>query len=246
MSPKGKITAVVVCGLFVWAGAGCSANRDNKVADLGYYAGGRPAPVKRLPPRRTSPQPHPPMRQHWQRPVTPRRTTTAVASGYDPAWIPAGGIKPRWDTIVIHHSASPVATPQGMRDYHMKVRGWDELGYHFVVGNGVNFGDGKVFVGQRWKSQMHGAHCKTPGNHYNDHGIGICLIGDFQTGQPTQNQLDSLARLVKFLMVECHIPQSQIRTHGGITHRTECPGRNFSMAALLQRIDGPRLSSSAR
>lgn len=245
MSPKGKIAAVVVVGLFWLAGAGCSANRESKI-ETGYYAGGRPAPVRALPPRPTPHRTYRQMHPHWQRPTPPRRTTHRVTSAYDPAWIPPGGIKQRWDTIVIHHSASPNATPQGMRAYHMNVRGWDELGYHFVIGNGVNYPDGKVFIGERWKEQMHGAHCKTPSNHYNYHGIGICLIGNFQTGHPTHKQLDSLARLVSFLMRECRIPQSNIRTHGGITHRTECPGRNFSMAALLQRIDGPRLTSSVR
>jgi len=245
VSPKGKISAVVVVALCLSAGVGCS-NRDSKVADIGYYAGDRPAPIQKLPPRPTRSYANRPMQPRWTPAVTPRRTTPRIAAGPDAGWIPSRGISNRWDSIVIHHSASANATPQGMRDYHMNVRGWDELGYHFVVGNGVNYGDGQVFIGQRWKSQMHGAHCKTPGNHYNDHGIGICLIGDFQTGRPTPKQLDSVARLVRFLMNECGIPQSQILTHGGITGKTACPGRNFSLSAVIQRIDGPRLSSSAR
>ena len=130
-----------------------------------------------------------------------------------------------------------------MRDYHMNVRGWDELGYHFVVGNGVGYEDGRVFVGNRWTQQMHGAHCKTPGNQYNEHGIGICLIGDFQHGQPTQRQMDALARLVAYLSEQCGIPRNQILTHGGVTGKTECPGRNFSMASLLQRLNGVQFTS---
>lgn len=186
------------------------------------------------------------MQPNWQRPITPRPTPPRAVAQNSGNWTPRRGISRRWDSIVIHHSASPKSSPQSMRDYHMNVRGWDELGYHFVVGNGIAYGDGEVFVGQRWKDQMHGAHCKTPGNHYNDHGIGICLIGDFQTGQPTRKQLDSVAQLVRFLMTECGIPQSQILTHGGITGKTACPGRNFSLSSVMQRIDGPRLSSSAR
>ena len=157
--------------------------------------------------------------------------------------MPSRGLTRRWQSIVIHHSASAKSTPQNMREYHMNVRGWDELGYHFVIGNGVAYEDGKVYVGNRWTQQMHGAHCKTPGNQYNDHGVGICLIGDFQQGQPTARQMDSLARLVAFITQQTGISRSQILTHGGVTGKTECPGRNFSVASLMNRLDGVRLTS---
>ena len=66
----------------------------------------------------------------------------------DPGWYPSGGIKRRWQTIVIHHSASSRDTPAGMDAYHRNTRGWKNgLGYHFVIGNGVNTADGKVYVG---------------------------------------------------------------------------------------------------
>lgn len=245
MSPMGKIVALAVCGSFVVFGSGCASEQKSRVAEIGYYSGNRPAPVRGLPPRST-PRYTKPMQSRWQRPIARRPIAPRATASSEAGWTPGRGISRRWNSIVIHHSASPKSTPQSMRDYHMNVRGWDELGYHFVVGNGVGYGDGEVFVGQRWAKQMHGAHCKTPGNQYNNHGIGICLIGDFQSGQPTARQLDSAARLVTFLMGKCGIPQSQILTHGGITGKTACPGRNFSMSSLMQRIDGPRFSSSAR
>jgi hypothetical protein len=46
----------------------------------------------------------------------------------------------------------------------------------------------------------------------------------------------SLARLVGFLSEECGIGGSRILTHGGVTHRTECPGAHFSLAALKARL----------
>jgi len=152
-------------------------------------------------------------------------------------WVPSGGISNRWECVVIHHSDSDKSTPQGMRAWHLQ-RGWDALGYHFVIGNGVGYPDGKVFVGERWTRQMHGAHCKTPGNHYNDHGIGVCLIGNLDAHPPTAKQLQALSRLVSFLSGHCGIPTSKILTHGGVTHKTACPGKCFNLSGLVRQMSG--------
>lgn len=157
----------------------------------------------------------------------------------EPGWIPAIGISPRWRYIVVHHSASEIATPQAMDNAH-RARGWDELGYHFVIGNGHGYPDGRVFIGPRWKKQKWGAHCKTPGAEYNQFGIGICLMGNMENHKPTERQMQSLARLVAFLERQCNIPPDRVLTHGGITHKTQCPGRYFSRADLLLRVNAYR------
>jgi N-acetyl-anhydromuramyl-L-alanine amidase AmpD len=133
-----------------------------------------------------------------------------------------------------------------MRDWHVNGRGWDALGYHFVIGNGIGYGDGEVFVGERWQKQMHGAHCKTPDNRYNQRGIGICLIGNLDDHTPTRAQVETLARLVRFLVEECGIERSDILTHGGVTRKTACPGRYFSLAAVFQRIPWQSASVSSK
>ncbi len=211
-----------------FAGSGCAGKPYTTVAQLEPHVGGRPRAIGKLPKR-------PSRRQA-------RRSTSRTAN----PWIPARGLSDRWKYIVIHHSASNTSTPQGMRQWHMQGRGWDELGYHFVIGNGVRYADGKVFVGKRWLQQKHGAHTKTPGNAYNDHGIGICLIGDFQSGRPTEEQLRSLSRLVSVLGEECRIGRSRILTHGGVTGKTACPGRHFSLQALFRRLPGSTVSASSR
>ena len=154
-----------------------------------------------------------------------------------PRWIPRSGISHRWTCIVIHHSASEVGGAAAFDRHHRNVRKWDELGYHFVIGNGTDTGDGQIEVGSRWAQQKHGAHCKTPDNYYNDHGIGICLVGCFAHHPPTPAQMDSLARLVSFLMRACDIDASRVMTHRGVTGRTECPGAKFSLAGLKARLD---------
>jgi N-acetyl-anhydromuramyl-L-alanine amidase AmpD len=141
----------------------------------------------------------------------------------------------RWTCIVIHHSASKAGGADRFDDWHRK-RGWDELGYHFVVGNGSDTADGQVEVGPRWVAQKHGAHCKTKDEYYNQHGIGICLVGNFDVDRPAERQLQSLRRLVAFLTREFDIPPEKILTHGGVTGQTHCPGKHFNVEALRRSI----------
>ena len=84
-------------------------------------------------------------------------------------------------------------------------------------------------VGPRWPKQKHGAHTKTPGNLYNNRGIGICLVGNFMTQRPTRAQLRSMDSLVTKLMTEHDIPASRVMGHRDAKGAsTLCPGRFLS------------------
>jgi len=156
------------------------------------------------------------------------------ASWGDLDWSPAGPERP-WQFIVIHHSATPTGSAAEFDLMH-RAKGWDELGYHFVIGNGTGSGDGQVEVGSRWRTQKHGAHCKVQGHpEYNDVGIGICLVGNFNETYPSEAQMASLSRLVRYLMNRYGIPRSRIYGHGQLKP-TDCPGRHFSYADLFQRL----------
>ena len=102
-----------------------------------------------------------------------------------------------------------------------------------MIDNGYGGPDGRVEVGPRWPKQKWGAHAKTPDNQFNEHGIGICLVGNFDVSRPTAAQMQSLTNLVSFMMQKYDIPASRILGHG-MTKATECPGRNLSIAAVRQ------------
>ena len=160
----------------------------------------------------------------------PVRQASWTAGG----WVPQGGER-AWRFIVIHHSATTWGSAADFDRIH-RARGWDELGYHFVIGNGTSSGDGQVEVGSRWVSQKHGAHCKVAGHpEYNDVGVGICLVGDFSQARPTEAQMRSLAALVRFLMDRYKIPKSRIYGHGQLK-ATDCPGRYFDYTDLWRRL----------
>lgn len=159
-----------------------------------------------------------------------RHATVAAHVYREPDWLPPVPSN-RWTCIVIHHSASEVGGA-GRFDKQHRDKGWDELGYHFVIGNGSDTAVGQVEVGPRWLEQKHGAHCKTDDGYFNQHGIGICLVGNFENHRPDPAQLRSLARLVRYLQVQFHIPEDRLYTHGGVTGKTLCPGSQFDLAQL--------------
>ena len=143
-------------------------------------------------------------------------------------------IKPRaWKYIIIHHSDTAEGSAARF-DLAHKRKGWDMLGYDFVIGNGSETKDGLIEVGPRWTLQMAGAHTGTPSHEYNDYGIGICLVGNFELTRPTVRQIDSLARLCAYLMKTYHIPASRILRHGDCKP-TDCPGRNLNIQDLRNR-----------
>ena len=150
------------------------------------------------------------------------------------AWVPKAKSE-RWECIVIHHSATDFGGARRFDRAHRE-RGFDELGYHFVIGNGTDTADGQVEVGPRWRVQKYGAHCRSPQDYYNEHGIGVCLVGNFDEDRPTAAQMDSLKKLVRHLSKTYDIPPNKIYSHGGVTGMTHCPGKNFDLKALRKAV----------
>ena len=170
----------------------------------------------------------------WQRGQHRPPTLPQVSLYSEPGWLPENK-SDRWTCIVIHHSADESGSAEKYDTIHREQNGWDELGYHFVIGNGSLSGDGQVEVGPRWVKQKYGAHTLTLDHSFNQHGIGICLVGNFENHPPDARQMESLARLVRFLCHEFAIPLSKIYTHGGVTHKTACPGKHFDVELLKRR-----------
>jgi hypothetical protein len=189
-----------------------------------------PRPVYSQPPIRPAPLP-----ATAALPGAPMPSRSAVASARAiPAdWIPAVPAN-NWMWIIIHHSDSAYGSAAIIDKWH-RDRGFDELGYHFVIGNGTNSGDGQIEVGPRWVKQKWGAHDNALDNRFNTNGIGICLVGDFNKTHPTAKQRRSLIRLVTYLMKTYHVPPDRVLGHGE-TKDTQCPGRYLSVADIRDSV----------
>lgn len=139
-----------------------------------------------------------------------------------------------WKYIVIHHSASYKGNASSIGKYHRKVRGWKNgLGYHFVIGNGNGARNGQIEVGDRWNKQIRGAHAGN--DEYNEYGIGICLVGNFDNNRPSEAQISSLIYLIRYLQERCNIPKKNIIMHRNIK-TTHCPGSHFPYNELMARL----------
>jgi len=209
----------LIASLFV---AGCGpqnsySNSDVRIESVGRY---RKMP---LPPLSVSRTP---------------AVSTAAETPY--GWIPPKNLEQpgRWRGILIHHSATPTGNAAEFDRLH-KQRGWDGLGYDFVINNGKGGRDGQIEVGWRWQQQREGAHCRVSdndNNYWNEHTIGIVLVGNFEKTHPTNAQYESLAKLVSFLQDRYNIPRSQIKGHGDVDI-TKCPGRLFSFPQFFARLE---------
>ncbi|HEX8915429.1 MAG TPA: peptidoglycan recognition family protein [Humisphaera sp.] len=165
---------------------------------------------------------------------------TPSYAGVPAAWVPKAPVR-KWEWIVIHHSATTVGGAARFGKEHV-ARGFDELGYHFVVGNGTDTPNGVIEVGSRWPKQKQGAHCKTPNNDFNEKGIGICLVGNFDQSQPTAVQMAATAKLVAHLMKTYNIPADRVIGHGD-AKSTDCPGK-FLKLAQVRRMSTQALADA--
>lgn len=167
---------------------------------------------------------------------TPKRP--APVGDFPAAWRPQAGVKIRpWRWIVIHHMASEKGSAAIIHREHL-ARHFDGLGYHFVIGNGTATGDGQIEVGYRWTRQIQGAHARAHAgddNKWNERGIGICLIGNFQHHAPSQRQMDALVRLVRTLQREYGIRDENVVPHRFVKP-TLCPGQYFPWQEFKRRL----------
>lgn len=142
----------------------------------------------------------------------------------------------RWKHVVVHHTATVVGTFQSIdRDHRQRRHMENGIAYHFLIGNGKGMKDGEIVSSRRWTEQLQGGHLAS--ESLNMISLGICLVGNFETAQPSDRQLQSLASLINYLLARCRLGRSAIKTHQQInTVYTVCPGRKFPLRELLTMI----------
>jgi len=116
--------------------------------------------------------------------------------------------------IIVHCSATncPEYGPKEIRDDHMIVRGWSDIGYHFVI-------DPTGVIHEGRNLERAGAHVRGR----NSHSVGICLMG---LDNFTEEQFTSLAVLVRILMKSFGLKEEQVNPHNKYANKL-CP--NFDL-----------------
>ena len=126
-----------------------------------------------------------------------------------------------WKGIVVHHSDSRDVSANEIDRWH-KERGWNGIGYHFVIRQ-----DGSIEPGRELDKQ--GAHDKVRNKTH----IGVCLAGKIHQQPPTIDQLASLQKLLRGLMERFDIEVKSIDRHHG-----KCPGQYFPMELMKNNLVG--------
>lgn len=85
--------------------------------------------------------------------------------------------------IIWHHALADVANVSTIRSWH-EAKGWEDVGYHFVVQPDGSWGAGR---GIRYV----GAHALGR----NGDSIGVCLVGNFHSYEPSPEQLTGCCKL---------------------------------------------------
>ena len=135
-----------------------------------------------------------------------------------------------WTAIVIHHTATERGSVESIHESHV-AKEWLGIGYHFVIGNGNGMSDGEIEPTFRWREQIHGAHAGS--DEYNQHGIGIALVGNFDEQPPTPAQIEAVKQLVGELKSQYEIESERVVGHSEVK-ATACPGKLFPMDEVSQ------------
>lgn len=142
----------------------------------------------------------------------------------------------RWQAIVIHHSASPVGDVATMTRQQI-AHGFEGLGYHFVIGNGNGMPDGSIHPGPAWQFQQPGRHAiGSNGPWFNEHALGICLVGNGDSRGFTEHQMQRLVLLVRQLQQRLEIPADRVFLHREIADDIRSPGQFFAEASFRQQL----------
>ena len=168
-----------------------------------------------------------------------RKNLQTYVNDPDDLFTPPKADRP-WKYIVIHHSAHDSGSLAKIDEDHRKRLGTMGCGYHFVVGNGSETQNGTIEVANRWAEQKGGQHCRDSHvNDINEYGIGICLIGNFDSSEPTEQQLEATGALIAYLQQRYGIPKGNVVTHDTVANsKSVCPGKNFPTASLLGQDRG--------
>ena len=224
-----RATAIAALAVCVGAAAGCKSDQ---------YAAKRLAslerPVVPAPPKVEAPKPR--SEEISGCPEILGRSTWAQTAPIKSRLEPMGKIA----RITIHHEgmdAADICSTTAVKEELRKIQVSHEnrmqagdIGYHYIIDY-----SGRIWEGR--PLQYQGAHSRGVANKGN---IGVVLLGNFEVQRPGRSQLDSLNKLVAYLMTKYNVPLREIYTHREILRKyelgeTDCPGRFLQAQVDLMR-----------
>ncbi|MFW5415392.1 N-acetylmuramoyl-L-alanine amidase [Nocardiopsis sp. CNT-189] len=170
--------------------------------------------------------------------------------------------------FTVHHAAMPVAedpreTMRAIYRLHTVENGWGDIGYHLLIDPEGTVYEGRVAGGTVPVFQappIPGAAKSVTAAHavgYNSGNIGICMLGDYTSEQPSRAARDRLVRVLRTLALLTGVdPGAKVKYVNPVTgtertadavamHRdwgdTACPGDAFAarFGEIRKRVADP-------
>lgn len=135
--------------------------------------------------------------------------------------------------IVIHRSGFTCGNAALFRWYHRVVNGWNDIGYHYVIGNGHKGYSTAGAIEPGRPIDIQGAHCAG----HNKNSIGICLIDNsdhFSVTPPSTIELHALENLLLYLLDKFG-GDCDIFGHSDLAPKS-CPGAAVPIKKITQRV----------
>lgn len=119
--------------------------------------------------------------------------------------------------LIVHHTGGTDADPLADTSHHTfevvkawhLAKGWEDIGYHYFIDK-----TGKLTAGRA--ENYHGAHALG----YNTKSLGVCLAGNFDKTLPTQEQINTLKKLLSELRVKYNVSLENIVPHRKFANKT--------------------------
>ena len=128
--------------------------------------------------------------------------------------------------IAVHHSQRKIDSLKRIKELHVKINKWEDIGYHFLIDK-----NGKLYKGRSEK--FIGAHVYG----HNKDSIGICLIGNFDEEKPTKKQIQTLMKFLKQKTKKFKIPTNNILGHREFPNVIKtCPGKFIDMDEIRETL----------
>ena len=156
---------------------------------------------------------------------------------------PVALARPDYRNMAFHHAAGFWATTheegleqlKAIQDLHQNIRGWSDIGYHFVLDQSGRLYQGRPFL--QGDASLDSVPALALGAHVGGHNtgnIGVCMLGCYHPpyiarcidtlSPPT---FDSLAVTFSFLSENYGVSPDNLRGHGQFPGAaTSCPGEN--------------------
>ncbi|MGH2772503.1 MAG: N-acetylmuramoyl-L-alanine amidase [Actinomycetota bacterium] len=153
--------------------------------------------------------------------------------------------------IFVHHAVTPnrdsdpAATMRGMLAYHVQARGWDDIGYNFVIDR-----SGRIYEGRFARSYAPGEvpTGENPGGFgvvgahtadVNTGSMGVAVLGNTNTAAPTAATMGGLTDLLSW-----HADRHGINPLTSDAYVNEATGATGSFPNIAGHLDSPFASTS--